>query len=105
MTQKHKCQSCGGVGIESPLSEFRGKLLCGVCIGRWIGLDRRLQRENSFGEMIYDKPRQGRKKNTERDAEIRRLSKEKSVTELAGQFNLSLRRIQGIIGSTPIGTE
>lgn len=53
--QKHKCESCGGVGIESSLAPFREKLLCGVCIVRWVDLDKRLQRQSSFEEMIADK--------------------------------------------------
>lgn len=49
---KQKCESCGGVGIISPLSKFKEKLLCGDCIIRWIRLDEKLQRKSSFEEMI-----------------------------------------------------
>ena len=52
-----------------------------------------------FPKCIYDKPRQGRKRNTERDAVIKELSKGMSIKELAVMFNLSKRRIQGILGS------
>ena len=96
---KHECESCGSVGIESPLCKFRGKLLCGGCIARWLGFDGRLQGQSSFGEMIATKSRQGRKKNTERDAEIKKRRKAgESIKNLATMFNLSKRRIQGIIG-------
>lgn len=53
--QKHSCESCGSIGLESSLAPFRGKLLCGACMVRWLDLDRRLQRQSSFEEMIAEK--------------------------------------------------
>jgi len=55
MVLKKDCQGCHDPSVR--LSLYRGHMLCGSCITRWRGLEKRVGREMPWKEFLDPSPR------------------------------------------------